>query len=625
MKLHLKVTAFVCAVLVVYGGVDYLVQRQVVLPGFETLERDLAHTDMQRVTHAVERELSEFQLFCADWGNWAATYRFAQDHSPTFITGNLTPSVIRSAKVDLVAVLDVDSGVIWQQSFDPVRGIEAPYRLLEGNALAADDPLRKAVAAGKPASGIVGTEFGPAMIVAAPILDGTLHGPQRGAMLLLRVITAAQVAELGKQAEVALTLLPAPVGGERGRSNAGPLRTVERATVNEVYSEVADVRGKHVLTWRIDVPRSISASGREAAHFAFYSLLTAGVVILLLLIEVIRRLILDPLIRITEHAVRIGGSDDLTPRLRLRRKDELGILAQELDRMVDRLAEARRHLAQQAFEAGRSEMMGGVLHNIGNALTPITVRCAGMQAVLAEVPAANVEIALAELETLQTDPQRRTDLQEFVRLAGIEACQAVDRLKSDTEALTLGVHAIHAILSQQAHSAGNTHVMEVVRLEELIRDSVRLVSPGRLANLELEIDESVARIGSLRLARITLQQVFQNIIINACEAMQTEVKGKLSISARLESPQSDRERLHLTFSDDGSGIDAENLLRIFAKGFSTKSAKINSGTGLHWTANAVNSLGGRIRVTSGGPGRGTQFFITLPLEQSTAGVGAVAA
>jgi sensor histidine kinase regulating citrate/malate metabolism len=55
-----------------------------------------------------------------------------------------------------------------------------------------------------------------------------------------------------------------------------------------------------------------------------------------------------------------------------------------------------------------------------------------------------------------------------------------------------------------------------------------------------------------------------------------------------------REQLHLLCEDDGAGIAKASLERVFDKGFSTKSRDTNYGIGLHWCANAVAALGGRI-------------------------------
>jgi len=76
---------------------------------------------------------------------------------------------------------------------------------------------------------------------------------------------------------------------------------------------------------------------------------------------------------------------------------------------------------------------------------------------------------------------------------------------------------------------------------------------------------------------------------------------------------SERDQLHLRCEDNGVGIAHGNLERVFDKGFSTKSRETNYGIGLHWCANAISALGGRIWAVSDGPGRGASMHLMLPL------------
>jgi signal transduction histidine kinase len=62
--------------------------------------------------------------------------------------------------------------------------------------------------------------------------------------------------------------------------------------------------------------------------------------------------------------------------------------------------------------------------------------------------------------------------------------------------------------------------------------------------------------------------------------------------------------------DNGVGIPADQLVSIFAYGFTTKSA--GHGFGLHNAANTARLLGGRLSVHSAGLGAGATFTLELP-------------
>ena len=100
---------------------------------------------------------------------------------------------------------------------------------------------------------------------------------------------------------------------------------------------------------------------------------------LILLLIVLNRVVLEPLARVTRHAVAIGQGNDLMARLNLNSRDEVGRLAREFDRMVERVEQTHRELVDQSFQAGFAELAKGVLHNLGNAMTPLGVRLAKLE------------------------------------------------------------------------------------------------------------------------------------------------------------------------------------------------------------------------------------------------------
>jgi len=625
MSLYSKVILLLCAVLAAFGSVNYLVQREVILPSFESLEEDLARTDMERVTRALHGELEQLQLFGADWGNWLETYRFMAGEQPTFIDDNMTPATVEAARLDVIAYVDRDARFVWRQGYDPATHAPRPYAMLADDALPAGHPFRAAIAAGREASGLVLTEHGPAMLVTAPVLDGAGNGPHRGAVLLARVITPEVAAKLAEQAQVQLE-----VTALQPATTAAPAAAVGKQAVViahglslEVTRQLADIGDVPAVMLRIEVPRSVSARGLDAIGFALLSLLVAGIVVLFVLLAALRIMVLRPVSRMTRHAVAIAEGDDLTQRMNVRRQDELGVLAREFDRMVDKLADTRRRLVDQSFEAGAAQVASGLLHNVGNAMTPLGVTVAGLQRQLRDAPAGEVEMAIAELEAGVADAARRADLEQLLRLASRELAQVVARAGDDSDALARHAESIQRILAHQLRSADAGPVVENVDLTALVTRGVEMVAPAMLQRLQLDVDASLDRLGALPLPRLLLQQVVQNLVLNAAEAARTG-GGTLQVSAQLRDGD-DGETLVLRFADDGNGIEPSHLPRVFEKGFSTKSSGTNLGIGLHWCANALHAIGGGLRANSAGRGGGAVLEVSVPIRRHDAGAVAQAA
>jgi signal transduction histidine kinase len=194
-----------------------------------------------------------------------------------------------------------------------------------------------------------------------------------------------------------------------------------------------------------------------------------------------------------------------------------------------------------------------------------------------------------------------------------ELALAVCAAREDLTVLQSQAGAVQSMLTEQMRPARNQQVIEPVRLTELVAQSLEIVPDACRQRLTVDFD-GLRTLGVVRVARTVLRLVLQNLIINAADAVQAagRDKGLLRVTAEIVGAAEHRELL-LHCRDDGVGIPADNLRRVFEKGFSTKSRETNQGIGLHWCANALNALGGRIWAESDGPGRGACLHLMVPL------------
>ena len=607
MNIRAKVAALTAAIFLVLGIAEILVEKLVVMPSFAELERANARVAMRRINFALDLVIDRIAVSATDWGNWVDTYRFVQDRNPEFIKTDITNVALRQLNINVMLILDLDGSVVASKSLELKSDRPLELDLAARKALPIDFPWRANLRAARPARGLMATNRGILMLATAPVLDGNGGGPVRGMIAMGRLLSASDVRNIGAQAQADLTLLAA--GAIQGRE-----QLLESNDVTRVYRTFDDVYGRPVMTLRVDVPREVTLRGHAAVTYASICLVGAAVVVLILLVSVLNRLVLTPLAVVTRHAVALDEGKDLTTRLDLARTDEIGVLARELDRMVARVAESRTQLVDQSFQAGFAELAKGVLHNLGNAMTPIGVRLANLRERLRAAPSDDAEQAVAELQAGPVDPQRSADLEEFLRLACRELAGTVRSAQADVEVMTRQANAIQTALAEQMRSARNEHVIEPVRLTELVAQSLEIVPDSCRQRLVVDTDDTLRKLGVVRVARTVLRLILQNLIINAADAVRDagKEKGVLRVSAEI-TREAERQQLHLQFQDDGVGIPAQNLDRVFEKGFSTKSPETNHGIGLHWCANAINALGGRIWAASEGPGRGASMHLLVPL------------
>jgi signal transduction histidine kinase len=105
-----------------------------------------------------------------------------------------------------------------------------------------------------------------------------------------------------------------------------------------------------------------------------------------------------------------------------------------------------------------------------------------------------------------------------------------------------------------------------------------------------------------------LNQVFMNLLVNACQAIKG--KGKIYIKTNF-----DGDKIHIQIRDTGVGIPPEDLNKIFDPGFTTKGVGVGTGLGLSITYKIIEDHDGTIHVESE-VGKGTTFTLTIPYKQA---------
>jgi two-component system NtrC family sensor kinase len=611
VNIRTKMVSLLALLFVALIGLDVAVQNRILLPSFAELERDDAKTSMKRIEFALDQTLDGLQLTAADWGNWEEVYGFMQTLDPVFVKRfakiNVTQLSMKQLQANALLLIDQRGNVVLSNAQDFNSGKMLDLDLTKRKALPENFPWRSNLATGEPVRGLIQTNLGVMMLAGAPILNGTGAGQPAGMVIMGRLLELPQVDLLGAQAQVAVSVTP-----ER-RSVQGE-EVVETESQTQVYRSFTDIDGKPVLNLRVSVPRRITARGRDAVTYASFYLVGAAVAALALLVIVLNRMVLSPLARVTRHAVAIGKGADLSARLNLDRHDEIGRLACEFDGMVARVADTRRELVDQSFQAGFAELAKGVLHNLGNAMTPLGVRVSKLGERLRDAPAGDLAVASAELAGTNAESARQADLKEFLRLGCRSMVTTVEEAKQDVAVIERQSVFVQTALSELMRSTRNAHVIESVSLPDLVTQTLEIVPDAARQRLAVESDKSLRDLGAVPIARTVLRLVLQNLIINAADAVRDagRAKGVMRVAAEIVR-DAGQEHLHLQCKDDGVGISKDNLARVFEKGFSTKSHDTNYGIGLHWCANAIAALGGRIWAASEGPGHGASMHLLLPL------------
>lgn len=239
--------------------------------------------------------------------------------------------------------------------------------------------------------------------------------------------------------------------------------------------------------------------------------------------------------------------------------------------LVFRDVSEKKHVEEELFKARKLEsigvLAGGIAHDFNNFLTAIL---------------GNISLARR-----LTSPDER--IYEILQ----NAETASNRAKSLTQQLL-------------TFSKGGTPVRKLSSIGKIIEDSASFVLRGSNVRCRLEIDKNLFPV-EVDAGQMT--QVFNNLIINADQAMPDGGEIKIVAENIPATADSDKAYVHISISDQGCGISMANLDRIFDPYFTTK--KHGSGLGLATVYSIIRNHQGEITASSKGDG-GTAFTIILP-------------
>ncbi len=161
---------------------------------------------------------------------------------------------------------------------------------------------------------------------------------------------------------------------------------------------------------------------------------------------------------------------------------------------------------------------------------------------------------------------------------------------------------------------GGTHAKNVVAPRDILTEAARLAAAGSTVQVSIG---AAADVSPVFVDHAQILQVFQNLVINAIQAMPPESTGgkiwlhaaNVTLAEGQIPPLAAGTYVEFEVRDNGSGIPPENLQKIFDAFFTTK--KHGTGLGLATVLNIVHHHGGQIGVDST-VGEGTTFKVFIP-------------
>jgi signal transduction histidine kinase len=302
------------------------------------------------------------------------------------------------------------------------------------------------------------------------------------------------------------------------------------------------------------------------------------------------RLVGRPMHELVVLARRIGQGD-LSQRLALAQRDEVGELAREMNLMCDRLLEARQRLERET--AARIEALE-------------RLRQADRLATVGQLAAGVAH----ELGTPLSVIQGRADL---LAGGGLEPGEVEENGRIIGGLARRMATTIRQVLDYARPRPADKSEHDLVRVARRVQEMLRHLAEQ--ARVELHIDaREEPLVASVDVGK--LEQVLTNLIVNGIHSMPAGGRLELRLSRRRGpvpggADGQPRELVCVEVVDQGEGISPEHMGRLWEPFFTTKAVGHGTGLGLPIARGLVAEHGGCIEVQSE-IGQGSTFRVLLP-------------
>jgi diguanylate cyclase (GGDEF)-like protein/PAS domain S-box-containing protein len=352
MTLRVRTLLIIGATILGLVVVVYLLSRTLLLASVSKLEEQVVRQNVDRAVSGLSVELAQLDNIAKDWAIRDETYNFIVDRNPEYMTTTLVPSALAAIQVDLMLFADYSGEIVVTEAADRMTGMDVPFPESLLREVAANHLLIHLPELGSRITGIVLLSESPLLVASRPVLGSSGEGPVRGTVLVGRYLDTAEVEKLAEMVHLTLAVRPlaesrAPPGFEGAHSaSGGPPILVRPANEKSTrgYALLSDIYGKPALTLEIEMPREIYAQGRATVVYVVIWLVVVSLVfggVFLLLLE---RQVLSRLAHLGAAVREVAASRDLKRRVSVSGRDEIVVLASEINGMLGRLEESQEKL-----------------------------------------------------------------------------------------------------------------------------------------------------------------------------------------------------------------------------------------------------------------------------------------
>jgi len=333
---------------------------------------------------------------------------------------------------------------------------------------------------------------------------------------------------------------------------------------------------------------------------------------------------------VSYHNQAIGGNENLTYALiaygvlllaallffslQLRRnflslEQQVAERTEEIKTAYDDLQESQEQLIQSEKMASLGQMVAGVAHEINTPLGYVTSNIDTLKLNLDDIDLVMKEVSRLMVSVQKPNRDNREITAHLMQtLKSFKTLEAPELMSESTQLLGDGAYGLSEIsklvMSLKDFARLDRQNSEQIDLHNCIESSLTIAS-NHIRENNVSIVRDFSELPRIACFPSKLNQLFLNIITNACQAM-SENGGELMVKT-----QAIDGNIRIDFKDQGIGMDEETQQKMFDPFFTSKDIGVGTGLGMSIAYKIIEAHHGSFEVESS-VGEGTTLSVILP-------------
>ncbi len=359
MKLQQKTLLIIGATLAGMVGLLYVTSSTILLKAIEKAEQRNNRQTVQSVLNVLTQTEEDFDNRLSDWAAWDDTYQFIQNKNQNYIASNLVPGTLSSLKLNLILYVNADSKLVYGTGFDLNRHRYVPIPEIVKQHLVLSDRLLNHPDQNSSLGGILIVPQGAMLISSRPILPSEKNGPIRGTFIGGRLLNADEIARLSRITHLTIDLRSV------NDANLPPNFQIARSALSEQnpfffekqgtqaiagYVLIKDIYHQPALLLRVKLPEDPTNQRERSLLYLIGAVVLSGLIFGAVTLLLLQQLVLSRVARLSREVRQIEATGNFSLRATVSGRDELPMLACDINAMLESLEQSQRAITQKNQE-----------------------------------------------------------------------------------------------------------------------------------------------------------------------------------------------------------------------------------------------------------------------------------